>query len=51
MVNGDSPYRRNGIYTVQTIFSIALQQPYTYPLQETLCIFYFLQKKLNLYDL
>ncbi len=38
--------------TVQTVFSIALQQPYTdtYPLQETLCILPF-WKKLILYDL
>ncbi len=44
--------RRNGFYTVQTVFSIAQKQPYTqtYPLQETLCIFTF-SKKIILYDL
>ncbi len=44
-------HRRNGFYTVQTIFYIALQQlyTYTYPLQETLCIFTFSKKRI-LYD-
>ncbi len=29
MVHGDSPYRRNGFYTVQTVCAIALHLPYT----------------------
>ncbi len=44
----------NGFYTVQTVFfSIALHRTYTetYPLQETVCIFTFSNKKLILYDL
>ncbi len=34
---------RNDFY-VQTVFFITLQQPYTYPLQETFCIFTFSTK-------